>query len=903
VGRARELAKLAELFQGAVAGRGGIVFITGEPGIGKTALARAFLRSARSDPSVSIGRGRCVEQYGAGEAYLPFLDALSRFMAGPGREKTLAAMRQVAPTWCLQVPAAVDSPEAREDMQRRAVGATPERMLRELMDGMSSAAAAFPLLLLLEDLQWADAPSIDALRFLGGHIRRQRILVVGTLRPGDLEVRDHPLRSCRLDLLTQPHCHEMALGVLGRGQVAEYLDARFPGHQFPPELAAFVHERTDGHPLFIVSFVELLCARDAIAEEDGVWGLRKPISESDHDVPHNLRDMIRRKVEMLAEPERTALQGASVLGREFPSTVLASLLDVDELSLEERLHRLERAHRVIDAVDEEDLPDGALATRYRFTHGFCQEVVYEDLGSKRRTTLHQRAGQALRRHHGAQAARIAPALALHFERGRDFAGAVAALVQAGENAAGWYAYGEALEHFDHALALADRLPPGEQASSRAQLHRLRGLALYALGRFAESARELTRVLDAARGAGDAVLECAALSHLCDALYFDQRLEEMAVRAHEAVGAAARADSPALQVEALLQVARVLQAEGRPAECAPLFDDAVAAARRLGHERALLTALAYRGLLRYWQADYLDAERTFTEAMDLAERLGDGFVAFASRMHVGLARVNLGRFAEAQGIFDETIEMAVRNGERLWRPRLVSHLGFIRRELKDFPRARAHDEESLRLARQHETTMAAETEALLSLCLDYERDGRRDEARRIIEELDRIRTASTGAWFGWLHELRFESLLSEYELLCGNLSQARTHAQALQRVATELGARVYVAAAHRLQALAALEEGDLGSARRLAEAARDELAGHALPLESWKALATLGRVLARAGDQAAATDAYRQSAAYVREMAGRVDDDALRATFLESPDVREVLRGAAEDAPAAGRPGR
>ena len=373
VGRASELAKLEELLAAAVAGQGSIVFLAGEPGIGKTALARAFMRRARSEPSVSIGRGHCVEQYGAGEAYLPFLDALSRFIAGPGREHTLAAMRKAAPTWCLQVPAAIDTPEARDDVQRRAVGATPERMLRELMDGVSASAAVFPLVLLLEDLQWADVPSIDALRYLGSHIRGQRILVVGTLRPADLEAKDHPLRSCRLDLLTQPHCHELALGLLGREQVAEYLDARFPGHQFPAELAAFVHGRTDGHPLFIVSFVELLCARGAMAEEDGVWGLRKPISESGHDVPQNLRDMIRRKVEMLAEPERTALQGASVLGREFPSTVLASLLEVDELTLEERLHRLERAHRLIDAVGEEELPDGALATRYRFAHGFCQD--------------------------------------------------------------------------------------------------------------------------------------------------------------------------------------------------------------------------------------------------------------------------------------------------------------------------------------------------------------------------------------------------------------------------------------------------------------------------------------------------------------------------------------------------
>ncbi len=900
VGRAPEMARLAELLAGAVAGQGAIVFLAGEPGIGKTALARAFLWRARSNASVSVARGRCVNQYGAGEAYLPFLDAFSRLIAGPGREQTLAALRTCAPTWCLQVPAAAEDPEEREALQRRTVGATKERMLRELMDGMSAAAAAFPLVVLLEDLQWADASSIDALRYLGSHIRRQRILILGTLRPADLEVSDHPLKSCRLDLMTQPHCHELALRALDAGHVAEYLDERFPGHRFPAELAAFVHGRTDGHPLFIVSFVELLCARGAITEEDGVWELRKPIAESDHDVPQNLRDMIRRQVEMLAEPERTALQGASVIGREFPSTVLASLLEVDELALEDRLHRLDRAYRLIDAVGEEELPDGALATRYRFAHGLCQEVVYEDLGSKRRTTLHQRAGQALLRHHGERSVRIAPALALHFERGRDFASAVSALMQAGEKAAGCYAYGEALEHFGHALRLVDRIPSAERGRRPALLHERRGRVLYAMGRFDDAAQDFRRTLEGARALDDPALACAALSNLCNALLFAQRLEETAVRAHEAVEAAARSGDARLQVEALVHVARVVQGDGRPGESLPLLDEAIATSRRLGHDPALLMALAYRAFGHYWQSEYALAEVTFAEALDLAERLGDGFLAIACRMHLGLACVNLGRFSEGLAIFDKSIEIARRNGDRFWLPRLVSHLGWVRTELQDPEGARQYHEQGLGLARQHELQLAPGTEALMMLCIDYARGGRLDEARQLVQELDGIRTQASSAWFGWLHELRMEIVLSEYWLVCGDLARAKEHAQALQRVAVGMGARAYVAAGLRGQALVALAEADVRSARALAEAACDQVAGRALPLETWKCLATLGRVCAGDGDPAAAADAFRRAAVIVHDMAAHVDDAALRATFLESPDVREVLEGAARAAPQAAR---
>ena len=156
--------ELESLLCRAIAGSGRIIFITGEPGIGKTALSNAFLSRARSRfPAARFCRGRCLEQYGSGEPYLPILEALSELLSGPDGELVADVLRSRAPTWCLQFPAVFDSNEALERLYRETVGATKERMLREMVDTLGALTSAGPVVLHLEDLHWVDHSTIDLL--------------------------------------------------------------------------------------------------------------------------------------------------------------------------------------------------------------------------------------------------------------------------------------------------------------------------------------------------------------------------------------------------------------------------------------------------------------------------------------------------------------------------------------------------------------------------------------------------------------------------------------------------------------------------------------------------------------------------------------------------------------------
>lgn len=877
----------------AIAGSGSVILVTGDSGFGKTALAGEFLRRARhQDPPPILCRGRCVEQYGTGEAYLPFLDALGTLLVGRGRDAAVSLLSTYAPTWCLQLPAVVASTDARDALQQRTIGATKERMLREFGDLLEATAASATVVGLLEDVQWADPSTADVIRHVANRIARQRMLILLTMRPGELEAADHPLKGLLRDLRVNERCHEIALGPLGRDEVAAYLEARFPAHRFPPELGELIHHRTEGHPLFAASLVGLLFERDDVAVADGRWILKRPVSEIDLDVPEGVRGVIRRMVEALAEEDAATVRFGSVMGREFLSTVVAGALGADELALEERLARLARARRLIHTVGDEELPDGTLATRYRFSNALYQEILYEDLVGMKRVRLHCLVAEQLVRRYGAEAPRIATQLALHFENGRDFGAAATYYVHAGDNAARLYASGEAEEHYLHALRLVEKLPVEaveERAKRSIALYQKLGTAQYAMGRFDLAIDSYTRMLDGARAIGASTLECSALGGLCRALFFAHRIEEMAVRTEEALRASERARSEVLRMEPLLAVSLLLQDSGDLAQCAPLLHEVIEMARRLGHKPSLLEGLVSRGIMHYWQSDYARAEERLAEAQSLASEVRDGFQLLVCLGFLGLSRGNLGRMSEALAALHQGIEAARRNGDRYWLPRMPNHLGWVHRELRDLKGAIDWDREGLRIAQQ-ERILDAEANAYLNLAFDYTQAAQGEPAAAALEK---ARVASTrDRWFHWFFDIRLEVAQAEYWLVQGDLDGVKGGAERLLEAATRHDACLYIAVAHRLLADVALTRGQPLAAAALIGTALEQLRLHPAPLFAWRAHAMLGRVQSALGAHEEALRAYREAADIVRAIAASVDEEALRAIFLESSAVREVLDAAA-----------
>ncbi len=888
VGRAAELDKLSGLLRRTAEGSGRVVFVTGEPGIGKSALVGEFLRrSRREHPDLVISRGRCIEQYGTGEAYLPFLEAVGALLTGPQRERIVALLRTYAPTWCLQFPAAFVSSVAWEKVQQETASATKERMLREMGDLLAALAALSPVALVLEDLHWADPSSVDLLRHLSHRVTDQRLLIIGTHRPGDIEVSDHPLRSYKLEMEANSLCDEIALESLAPPAVARYLDTRFAPNDFPAELAALIHAKTEGHPLFVTSLSQFLVERGDITEAGGGWTLVRPLAEMSLEAPENVRSMIRKKLETLGEEDRRALQYASVEGEEFLSTVLAALLGTDDLELEERLAQVERTYRLIETVGEEELPDGSLATRYRFAHALYQNVLYGDLVGKRRRLLHRQAGERLERHYGQQSTRIAAQLASHFERGHDHPRAVEYLSRAGDNAAGLFAGAEAADNYGRAIELAKKLPAEESTRPLISLYQKRGRARQALGRFGEAVDDFTEMLDEARRTGSPEQESAALNALSMTLFYSHRLDEITARADEILRAAERAQSDALRIEAMQVLALKHLGSGELGEAERMLDEIIRGARRLEYKSVLLTGLAWRGILHFFQTEYDAAAEMLLEARGLAEEQRDGFLLLEGYFVLGMVRGNQGRMSEALATFQEGLAIAARYGDHFWSTRIPNCIGWIYRELQDLERALEYDQQGVEVGRSR-GVLEAQANSLINLGIDHGRAGRREETASAFREVEQI--FRRDAWFRWRYQIRLQAGAAEHQLALGNLPQAEGHARQLLETASHYRARKYVAVAHKLFAEVAIARGDRRKAAEELEAALDGLRTHQVPIVAWKTYAAAGRLRLLDGDEAGAREAFSNAAALVDKIVEGVVEQRQRDTFLNSAPVQEVLAG-------------
>jgi hypothetical protein len=256
---------------------------------------------------------------------------------GAGGDAVVQTLATHAPTWLVQFPALVTR-EHRETLQRELLGATRERMLREIAEALETLTAARPLLLIFEDLQWVDPATVDVLAALARRRAPAHLLLVATSRPGDLAVGDHPLQALTQDLRVHQLCHELAVAPLSAADVAAYLAAVSAGAPLPEGLAGLVFRRSEGNPLFMRAVLDHLTGQGLLAREPDRWQLRIPLEDITLGVPESLRQMIDAQTARLSIEEQRALEGASVAGMVFSTTVSAVATDSMRMRLKTCAH-------------------------------------------------------------------------------------------------------------------------------------------------------------------------------------------------------------------------------------------------------------------------------------------------------------------------------------------------------------------------------------------------------------------------------------------------------------------------------------------------------------------------------------------------------------------------------------
>jgi len=501
VGRDHVVSRMASYLEKMLVGERQIIFVTGEAGIGKTTLVDAFARTIADDQHIRMARGQCLEHYGTSEAYLPFLEAVGRLCRE--QQDVIEVLRTHAPMWLLQMPSLVSASE-REALSREMTGATRERMLREIGDALETLTTDFPLVLILEDLHWSDYSTLDLISYLARQRQVAHLMMIGTYRPVELIVSGHPLKAVKQELLAKQQCEELALEYLSTKVVAEYLLMRFSNNRFPEELAALIHERTEGNPLFMVNAVDYLQAEGLIVQTEGCWELVADIETVQLGVPDSIRQMIEKQLDHLDPDEQRTLEAMSVAGTEVSAHAVVAALGEDPASVEARCDELARRRQFIQDCDVQELPNGEATTRYGFIHALYQNVLYERVSPSQRVHLHRRIGQGAEDAYRDRSKEIAAELAMHFERGRDFERAAKYLQQAADNAVRRFAYLEAVGLARRGLDLLGRLPDSRERRQRelrlqltlgVPLVATKGYAAPEVGNVYRRARELCKQLD------------------------------------------------------------------------------------------------------------------------------------------------------------------------------------------------------------------------------------------------------------------------------------------------------------------------------------------------------------------------------------------------------------------------
>ncbi|MCI0603514.1 AAA family ATPase [bacterium] len=450
MGRSVEMEQLKQAMLDTLSGERKLIFITGEPGIGKTTLIESFLNDVVRQP-VWIAQGQCFERFGAGEPYMPVFEALNSLCRRHGSQLT-GLLRKKAPTWLARMPGLL-SEEDRELLHREMMGATREGMLREIGDLVRTISTDQILILVLEDLHWSDFSTVDFLTYLANLQGPLRLLIIGTYRPSDAIRSSHPVLAVSAELQTHDLCKELALTPLDSDAVSRYLALKIGDDRIAGQLVPVIFSRTGGNPFFMTSLVEYLAHHNM---------LQVDAARIETAMPDNVARIIEKQIEGLSDREQTLLEAASVAGAEFSTDAIAVSIEEDAEQVEEMCEALVKKRTFLRRSVTKELRDSKSSAHYTFIHVLYQDAFLARVPPTRRARIHQSIGRKLESIYADHTNEIAAELAMHFDRAGDPDRAVQYLHKAAINAADRFAAQETVALSRRALQLLKKVPESKE---------------------------------------------------------------------------------------------------------------------------------------------------------------------------------------------------------------------------------------------------------------------------------------------------------------------------------------------------------------------------------------------------------------------------------------------------------
>ena len=482
VGREEQLEALHRALEDSLSGKGRVLLLVGEPGIGKTRTSEELTTYARMR-GAQVLWGRCYEGDGA-PSYWPWVQIIRSYVHDRDPKELISEMG----------PGAADIAEVVSEVREHLPGLPPPPVLEadqarfRLFDSITTflknASHRQPIVLVLDDLHWSDRPSLLLLEFLARELDSSRILVIGTYR--DVEVgRQHPLEQTVAELARMQRAERVLLRGLTLDDVSRFVELT-SGRSSPAALNEAVYRETEGNPFFVHEVVRLLQADGRLDHPEAVtsWSV---------EIPQGVRQVIGRRLDALSEDCNRLLTVASAIGRDFELRVLARVAELEEEDALEVVEHAEDA-RVIGEVEES-------AGWYRFSHALVRETLYEEIRTTRRVRLHRRIAEVLEERYAGRLEPHLAELAYHYceaASGGDVDKAVEYAELAARRAAESLAFEETANHYDRALIALEAAQPVDEVR-RCQLLLARGDALFRAGQPEQARHVFNEAIAVARG--------------------------------------------------------------------------------------------------------------------------------------------------------------------------------------------------------------------------------------------------------------------------------------------------------------------------------------------------------------------------------------------------------------------
>jgi tetratricopeptide (TPR) repeat protein len=762
---------------------------------------------------------------------------------------------------------------------------TRDRTLEAVAQALLHLTAKEPLILFLDDLQWADHLSLALIHYIAKKCRNSRLLIVGTYRTEEVipakEEGPPPLQDTMLSMSREDLLFRIELNRLMRDDFPELLTSLLRS-TIGDEFVERLYEVTEGNPLFTLETLNMLVDEGSLAEKEGRWMLTAPIERL--GIPSKVQEVVIRRIARLGREERKLLDLAAVCGHSFRPDTLSRVLALDIVEVFQTLFEVEHRHRLIRSED----------SMFEFTHHSIREVMYGALPGGLRKVYHLRTAGCLEQ---VLAEKISDGyiteIAHHYVEGGAPEKAFDYLVELGEKAIGIYANDQALDYLNNALEAAQKNPSLASNVNLFKMYMLRGRARLRLDEppYLRARRDFDLMLQNATAIGDESIIAEAHHWSAQAYnpYFinENEREERMRHLTTALEMAKNSGKKSLEGRVLLAIGYTLYTDIDTREESPQwFREASKVSRETGDKTTEAISTRSLGTYHSHRGEFHRAKKYITRAIALREEVG-GLPPAGMLFYLSIALTGLGEYNDAISTGKRCLQLSREYGFVDLETWILNTLGWIYHQLSDIELAIKYNNESLECARAHEkrTALGGVPYALSNLGMVYLTQRDYEKAEKHIEEAWSTRHLHGGR--GPRLELRILQGRGEISLARGEHAQALKFIEDSLAMSEKLCFKKYTAKGLKLKAEAQAEMGDLREAIESMEKALNLAEQMGTPHLLWQIHHGLGLLLEKHGDPKKASEYHAEALTLIEATASKLDDLSLKNTLLTSPMAKTI----------------